>query len=207
MAGAGRLTAGGPDRHYSVPVNPPEAAPPTRKPLLLVFLGLVIIQVRAGFNGFDALPDPLGWLIIALACRALPADVPRRGMVIGTALFSAAVSVGLWPDEWNDQVRDLDESLLWAITLPGIAWSILFCMAVAHLARPELVSSLLWQYLAIAFVVTAVLPVLVFGGGADWLESTYAAVSALAQLSLLLLSLLHAWRPWAGFERGPSDAK
>lgn len=188
-------------------MDSPEAAPPTRKPLLLVFLGLLIIQVRAGFNGFDALPDPVGWLIIALACRALPADVPRRGLVIGTALVSAAVSVALWRDEWNDQVRDLDESLLWAITLPGIVWSILFCLAISHLARSELVSSLLWQYLAIAFIVTAVLPVLVFGGGADWLESTYASVSALAQLALLLLSLLHAWRPWAGFEREPTESK
>jgi hypothetical protein len=185
-------------------VDSPEPTPPARKPLLVVALGLLVVQLRAELNGVDALPDPLGWLIIAFASRELPGDVPRRGAIIGSAVLAAVVSVGLWPTAWNDEVRDLDESLLWAITLPGLAWSILFCLAIGYLAaRVELVSSLLWRYLVIAFAVTAILPVIVFGGEADWLQSTYATISALAQLSLFVLCLLHAWRPWATFEPEP----
>ena len=185
-------------------MDSPEATPPARKPLLVVALGLLVVQLRAELNGVDALPDPLGWLIIAFACRELPSDVPRRGAIIGSALLAAVVSVGLWPTAWNDDARDLDESLVWAITLPGLAWSILFCLAVGYLAaRVQPVSSLLWKYVAIAFAATAILPVIVFGGGADWLESTFAAIGLLAQLSLFVLCLLHAWRPWATFQPEP----
>lgn len=188
-------------RHYAVRVTSPEA--PARKPLLLVALALAIIQVRAEFHGFDALPDPIGWLVIAGACRVLPPEVPRRSAVVGSAVIAAVTAVSMWPSAWNDRVRALTESLLWAIALPGLAWSVLFCLAMTALAQGEMVSSLLWKSLAGAFLASAILPVVVFGGDADWLEGTYAAISTAAQVALFVLAIAHAWKPWATFAPEP----
>jgi len=178
-------------------VSQPEAERRPRQPLLLVALAYVLLQVRGEFHGFDVLPDPLGWLLIAVACGVLPADVPRRRGIVAVALLALVTSIALWPAAWNDRVLDLDPALLWAIALPGLAWSILFCLAVAYLSQGDLMASLLWKYLAGGFVATAVLPIIVLGGEVHALEGTYAVVSALAQLALFMLALVHAWRPWA----------
>jgi hypothetical protein len=178
-------------------VNQPEAERRPRQPLLLVALAYVPLQVRAEFHGFDALADPVGWLLIAMACGVLPADVPRRRVIVPVALLATVTSIALWPAAWNDRVLDLDPALLWAISLPGLAWSILFCLAIAYVAHRDLMASLLWKYLAGGFVATAVLPIIVLGGEVHALEGSYAAVSTLAQLALFVLALVHAWRPWA----------
>lgn len=178
-----------------------EAQPRSRQPLLVVLLALLIIQVRIEFHSVDLLPDPLGWLLVAAATAALPRDVPRRGAAVTGALLAAAASVVTWPTPWKEQVDSLEPALLWAITLPSLVWSVVFCLAVAHLAHVraprEVGAMLMWKYLAGAFIAATVLPVLVFGGNVGWLEDLYASVTALAQIALVVLCLLHAWKPWA----------
>lgn len=186
-----------------------EAAPRTRQPLLLVLLALLIIQVRIEFRGVDLLPDPLGWLLVAVASAALPHDVPRRPAVVAGALLAAAASVATWPTSWKEQVDELEPALLWAITLPSLAWSILFCLAVAHVvherAPKEVGSMLMWKYLGGGFIAATVLPVLVFGAGLDALEDIYAAITVLVQLGLFALCLFHAWKPWALVPPAPTS--
>jgi hypothetical protein len=116
---------------------------------------------------------------------------------VAVALVAMVTSIALWPAAWNDRLLDLDPALVWAISMPGLVWSILFCLAIAYLAQGDLMAGLLWKYLAGGFVATAVLPVIVLGGKVDALEGTYAAISTLAQLALFVLALVHAWRPWA----------
>jgi hypothetical protein len=178
-------------------VTQPEATERPRQPLLVVALALVIIVVRADFHGYDALPDPLAWLLIAVAGAAFPEDLPRRGALIASALLAMCASVASWPARWNDEIVDLDPALTWAIALPSLAWSALFCLAVAHLARPQLSAHLMWKYVAGGFMAAIVLPVIVYGGGIDALEGTYAAIIVLSQVALVALALMHAWKPWA----------
>ena len=54
------------------------------RPLQSIAIGLVIIALRAEFGGYDALADPVGWLLVLLGVRSLPvepdaADVAVRG--------------------------------------------------------------------------------------------------------------------------------
>jgi hypothetical protein len=184
-------------RHYSVPVTEPEATERPRQPLLVVALALLIIVIRSDFHGYDALPDPLAWLLIAVASAAFPQDVPRRSALIASALLAMVASVASWRSSWNDRIVDLDPSLAWAIALPSLVWSALFCLAVAHLAKPQLSAHIMWTYVGYGFVAAIVLPVIVFGGGIDSLEGTYAAIIVLSQVALFVLALMHAWKPWA----------
>lgn len=175
----------------------PEATERPRQPLLVVALALLIIVIRADFRGYDALPDPLAWLMIAVACAALPEDVPRRGAVVATAVLAMVASVASWPVRGHERIVDLDPALAWAIALPSLAWSALFCLAVAHLARTQLSAQIMWKYVAGGFLAAIVLPIVVFGGGVDSLEGTYAAIIVLSQVALFALALTHAWKPWA----------
>lgn len=175
----------------------PEATERPRQPLLVVALALLIIVIRSDFRGYDALPDPVAWLLIAVACAAFPKDVPRRGAVVASAVLAMLASIASWPASWHDRVVDLDPALAWTIALPSLAWSVLFCLAVAHLARSQLSAQIMWTYVGYGFVAAIVLPVIVFGGGVDSLEGTYAAIIVLAQVALFVLALMHAWKPWA----------
>lgn len=176
-----------------------------RQPLLVVALALLIIVIRSDFKGYDALPDPIAWLLIAVACAAFPEDTPRRGAVVASAALAMVASVASWPADWHDKVVDLDPSLAWAIALPSLAWSALFCLAVAHLAQAQLSAHVMWTYVAYGFVAAIVLPIVVFGGGVNSLEGTYAAIIVLSQVALFALALMHAWKPWAMIAR-PSQA-
>jgi hypothetical protein len=179
-------------------VTEPEATERPRQPLLVVALALVIIVIRSDFHGYDALPDPLAWLLIAVASAAFPPDVPRRGALIASALLAMLASVASWPSRWNDEIVDLDPALAWAVALPSLVWSALFCLAVAHLAKSRQLSAhIMWTYVGYGFVAAIVLPVVVFGGGIDSLEGTYAAIIVLSQVALFALALMHAWKPWA----------
>ena len=48
------------------------------RPLQSIAMGLVIIALRAEFGGYDALADPLGWLLVLLGVRTLPVEPERR---------------------------------------------------------------------------------------------------------------------------------
>jgi hypothetical protein len=178
-------------------VTAPEAGPRPRQPLLLVVFAFLIIVLRPEFGGYDGLPDALGWLLLAVATAQLPADVPRRSIIIGSALVAMVPAAVMVKTSLNEKVLDLDSSLQWAIGLPGVLFSILFCLAIAWQAQGDLVASLLWKYLAFGWIASAVFPIIVDGGGLDSLSDVYASVSAFAQLGLFALALLHAWKPWA----------
>jgi hypothetical protein len=184
-----------------------EATERPRQPLLVVALALLIIVIRSDFRGYDALPDPFAWLLIAVACAAFPEDVPRRSALVASAVLAMFASIASWPSSWHDRVVDLDPALAWAIALPSLAWSALFCLAVAHLAQAQLSAHVMWTYVAYGFIAATVLPVIVFGGGVDSLEGTYAAIIVLSQVALFALALMHAWKPWAMIARTDGTLK
>jgi hypothetical protein len=182
-------------------VTAPEATERPRQPLLVVALALLILVLRSDFRGYDALPDPLAWLLIAVACSAFPEDVPRRSTLVASAVLAMFASIASWPTSWHEKVVDLDPALAWTVALPSLVWSVLFCLAVAHLAQPQLSAHIMWTYVGYGFVAAIFLPVIVFGGGVDSLEGTYAAIIVLAQVALFVLALMHAWKPWALIQR------
>ena len=51
-------------------IGPPRVT--AMRPLQSIAMGLVIVALHAEFGGFDALPDPLGWVLVLLG-RPRPA--------------------------------------------------------------------------------------------------------------------------------------
>lgn len=173
------------------------------KPLQSIAMGLVVIVLTARFGGYDALADPLGWLLVLLGVHRLPADLDRREALLVLAAVAGLVAVPLWVPAVVESLYDADASLGWAANLPQLAFTGLLCHVLAGRAaaagdlRPAR-----WLRLAVTLtVVVALLPVLVLGAGIDGLAVTSYVLGAATVLLVVWVLFACSGRPWAG---GPS---
>lgn len=179
------------------------------KPLQSIAMGLVIIVIIPRIGGHDALPDPVGWLLILFGIRALPQHLVRREALAALGGLAAAVSVALWFPTVTDALYAADASLGWVANLPQIGFTALLCHVLAHEAsQAGDARAARWLLVTRTLViVVGLLPVVVFGAGMLDLEVTsYVAATA----SLLLLTWLlftYASRPWANVAIGETAAK
>ena len=170
------------------------------RPLQSIAMGLVIVALSAPIaGGYDALPDPLGWVLVILGVRGLPADLPRRDAIVRLAWLAAAVSVPLWWPGVTDAAYGTNPSLGWALSLPQLGFAAVLCHSLAtNAVAAEDHKAGFWLRLAMAaFVVAAVLPVIVFGAGVASLELTADFGAALVLLTLIWLLFAYSARPWA----------
>ena len=170
------------------------------RPLQSIALGLVVVALRAELvTGYDVLADPVGWLLVILGVRGLPAEVPRRGAVTTLAWLAAAVSVPLWLPGFSDAAYAIHPSLGWALNLPQLGVAALLChslAAVAMAAEDRRAGS--WLRMAMAgFVLAALLPVIVFGAGVGSLEVTAYLGATMVLIALICLLFAYSARPWA----------
>jgi hypothetical protein len=172
------------------------------KPLATIAMGLVIVVMSARFRGYDALADPVGWLLVAGGVHGLSARIPHRTGLLRLASLAGAVSAVVWFPAVTDRLYDADASLGWAANLPQVLFTTLLCHALATAAAeagdPGASGWLRFARTAVAGV--GVLPLLVFGAGMTSLElPTYLAAGLVAVLVIGLL-FGHASRPWARAE-------
>ena len=168
------------------------------KPLQSVAMGLVIIVLSARIGGYDALPDPVGWVLILIGARHL--DLPvRRDAVLSLGALAAAVSVVLWFPSLTESLYDTDDSLGWAANLPQIAFEALLCHVLVIAAANALdLRAARWLGLVrTVVIVVGLLPVLVFGAGFESLEVTSYLAAGASALLLIWLLFTYANRPWA----------
>lgn len=179
------------------------------KPLQSVAMGLVVIVLSAPFHGYDALPDPLGWVLVALGVGALPVDLTHRGNLLGLAALAGLVSAVLWVPSVHSGLEDADPSLAWSASLPQIAFTVLLCHALAALATGagDTLATRWLTFTRTAAIAVGLLPVLVFGAGVDSLELTSYLAAGVVAVLLIWLLFTYAGRPWAGATvRKPSTA-
>lgn len=160
-------------------------------------MGLVIVVLTASFHGYDALPDPVGWVLVIVGIRKLA--VPQRGSLLAAAGLALLVSAAVWLPIVNDRLQDQDPSLPWAANLPQVATAVLLAHALAQqafLAEDRKARRWLLTTRTLLAVV-ALLPVLVFGGGLDALEAGTYVLAGLAMVLLIWLLFSYASRPWA----------
>jgi Na+-driven multidrug efflux pump len=169
------------------------------KPLQSVAMGLVIIVVTARFQEYDALADPLGWVLVWLGVRALPTDLTHRSTLLGLSVLAGAVAAVVWFPRVADGLYAADPSLAWAANLPQLLFSALLChVLAARAAGAGDGKAARWLSLVrTVLVVVGLLPVLVFGAGLDSLEQLSYVAAAIAALVLIWLLFAHAARPWA----------
>jgi len=165
------------------------------KPLQSVAMGLVIVVLVARFDGYDALADPVGWLLVVWGVRRMADSSTLLTLALGALLMAGAV----WFPATQDLLDRSDPSLRWAINLPQVLFCVLLCRQLGgdagsagdHRARAWLRTAMLCN------VVLAVAPVLVFAASADDLMTSVHAAAAGVVLLLIVLLFAYAGRPWA----------
>lgn len=144
-------------------------------------MGFVLVLVDAAFGGYDAVPDPIGWAMVIAGLVPLRRVVDAGSGLIGLAALSLLVSAATYPPA---VAGSLDESGGWALSLPALAFSFGLCTTLAtaagHLAGR-------FRVLRWAFAVSAIGPVLVFGGGVEVLRDPLAFVVVAANIYLIYL--------------------
>lgn len=148
-------------------------------PLQKIAMGLVITLVDVIAAGYDVIPDVLGWVLVVLGLRELRARISVATLIPMSVLAGLVSLVGFLPD----LLEDIPESTGWLISLPQIVVSYLLCVEVAGLVSPPLSSRL--RFLRWIFVIAAVGPVLLYGGGLDVLTVPLALLSVAANVYLV----------------------
>ena len=170
-------------------------------------MGMVIVVGTAyfpadpspGWQKYDALPDPLGWLLVLYGVSALV----RADQVFDTtrwlALVAAAVSVPMWFPQVNHQ---LDASGGWFASLPQLGFCLVLAREIGLLAiRQEPADAFVakrFGLLVWGFALAAVLPVLAIGGGLEQLETPTAAVATLVTVAFIYYLFRVHRREWLG---------
>lgn len=177
------------------------------RPLQSIAMGLVIVGLHATFNGYDALPDPVGWVLVLHGTSGLPPDLVRRGVVRALAVLAFLVSVPLWFPEVSRWLADLDAAIGWAFTLPQVGFLAVLADSLGRTAGDagDTRARAWCRTLFVVFVIVGVLPVLIFGGGVTDLVAPAATVAVLSLVALVWLLFSWSARPWAAPRSHPQQ--
>ncbi|MEO5663175.1 MAG: hypothetical protein ABIR39_07815 [Nocardioides sp.] len=165
------------------------------KPLQSVAMGLVIVVLVARFAGYDALADPVGWLLVIWGVRRMTDHTTLLALAVGALLVACVV----WFPATPDLLEDSDPSLRWAANLPQVLFCVLLCRQLSELAGAAS-DQRARAWLRTTMVLNALLalaPVLVFAGDADDLLPSVYAAAGVVVLMLIVLLFTYANRAWA----------
>jgi hypothetical protein len=176
-------------------------------PLQRIAMGMVIVVGSAMFPAdpspswekYDALPDPLGWVLILWGVFALARTDAAFESSRWLAGLAAAVSVPMWLPQVHHQ---LDASGEWFLSLPQIVFCVVLSREIGVLgprqSPPDGYVAKRFGLLVWGFVVVGVLPVVALGGGVSALESTTLTFSALVNVAFVYFLFRVHRREWLG---------
>ena len=144
-------------------------------------MGLVIVLVDALFSGYDGVPDPAGWVLVLAGLLPLRDTLRAPVGLVGTAVVCLVVAVATYPPQVADR---LDDTAGWALSLPQLGFGFLLCTALAPHAGALASRFAVLRWL---FVVLALAPVVVLGGGVDVLREPLAFVVVAVEVYLVYL--------------------
>lgn len=191
-------------------------------------MGLVIVFIPASFeisgDGYDALPDPLGWLLVLAGMTDL-----RKHLDVDVAYWltwiALLVSIPLWlpqitdllpsiPEDLKTQA-DLDESvraasIAWFLALPQSVMALLLArrigaQGIAQQPRDRFVAGR-FGVLAWGLIATIVLPPVAFGADVkNLITPTLVGIGVINLALIYYLFRVHG-RPWLGGPGQPENA-
>src|SRR3954452_24836620 len=116
-------------------------------PLQRIAMGLLIVFLPAYFPHdpnparafYDALPDPIGWLMVVAGVRLLRVHLDV-GLLTWLGWVSFAVSVPLWFPQVNHLLvpeynHSIDVSFQWFLSLPQTVFSLLLARSIRRAAE------------------------------------------------------------------------
>ena len=179
-----------------------------RHPLLVVAIGLAITAIYDARHGWDLLPDPIGWLLIlaALIELTMRLDLAQRRTLWVLGIGATLAAGVLWVPAIRDSIANADPSLGWAIELPRFTFFALLCHSLSVSARDTgtRVATGWASWTAVGFIVCAIAPIVVVGGGVESMAGPTSALIGLSQVSLFVLCLVYATKVWAGAAPTPA---
>lgn len=170
-------------------------------------MGMVIIIGSAYFPAdpspswerYDALPDPLGWVLLLLGVFALARTDNTFDSSRWLALLAAAVSVPMWFPQVHHQ---LDGSGEWFASLPQLVFCLFLAREIGMLGArqspPDGYVAKRFGLLVWGFALAGVLPVLAIGGDVTQLESPTLVLSALVNVTFVYFLFRVHRREWLG---------
>lgn len=148
-----------------------------------VALGLLVVFLDVGSNGWDWVADPAGWILVLLGLSPLKEVLPAHTALVVTAWVCLAVSVLTFTP---GSVASIAPVLGWLFSLPTLAFCFLLCDSLGDAVEsrdPSLAVRVRW--LRTAFVVVAALPLLVYGFGLDEARVPIAVLAVACNVLLL----------------------
>ena len=176
-------------------------------PLQKIAMGMVIVIGSALFPAdptpswqrYDALPDPLGWLLVLLGIFALSRADAAFASSRWLAGLAAAVSVPAWFPQVHHR---LDPSGEWFVSLPQLVFCLLLAreigLAAPRQQPPDSFVAKRFGLLVWGFAVIAVLPVVTLGGDVPELANTTVLLSTLVNVAFVYLLFRVHRREWLG---------
>jgi hypothetical protein len=176
-------------------------------PLQKIAMGLVIVIGTALFPAdpspswarYDALPDPLGWLLVLVGTFALTRANAAFDSTRWLAGLAALVSVPVWFPQVQHQLHASGE---WFVSLPQVVFCLVLARAIGMqgaLQTPaDSYVAKRFGLLVWSFAVVGVLPVLAIGGGLTQLVSTTLLFSTLVNVAFVYVLFRVHRRAWLG---------
>jgi hypothetical protein len=167
------------------------------RPLLLIGIAL-LFWLNPLHDGWDLLPDWLGWLLILAATSVLTRDMANRGPLMASAALSVVGFAAMWPPQWLEVIEAQDAAIKWSLQLPSLIWLILFCLTLATRAQvSNSGDSFWWRMLSAVEVVVGVLSVLVLGGNIESLTGLLGQFEFSGRTLIIVMCFVHSGRDWA----------
>jgi hypothetical protein len=176
-------------------------------PLQRIAMGMVIVIGSALFppnpspswERYDALPDPLGWLLVLFGVFALARADDRFDSSRWLAGLAGVVSVPMW---FPQVQHELNPSGEWFASLPQIAFCLFLAREIAMTAPlqtpPDGYVAKRFGLLVWGFGLVAVLPVVALGGDVPELTSTTLLFSTVVNVVFVYLLFRVHRREWLG---------
>ncbi|HEY5420576.1 MAG TPA: hypothetical protein VIL10_07565, partial [Marmoricola sp.] len=185
-------------------------------PLQKIAMGLVIVLVPANFprdphpewRFYDALPDPLGWLLVLAGVWALSrASSLDLDLVRWLGVVAFVVSVPLWFPQVShllvpEHNPDITVSFQWFVALPQTLFSLFLVRAIGRAAIDQQPRDVFvagrFGVLTWGLATLVVLPVVAYGGSVDALVTPTLLLIGIVNIAVIYYLFRVHRRTWLG---------
>jgi hypothetical protein len=173
-------------------------------PLKTLAIGLLVVVVDFKVNGYDLVPDPIGWAVFLSGLAGLPSSTRWRGWVTMLAALCLLGSIVAWFPQIRVEVSvggvgpdGLAVGLLATAVMTGV--TAVLCASLSDLAGRAGDASAAAKFRTACWLdvlTTVLLPLAWLLGDVGIVALVVAGLAVVIYIVVLLFT--HAARPWAG---------